>query len=137
MWQPLIMYNDMFNLRNNDNMQQFVRFCLMWVLATALYTGLVWLLGRWMSYQGSVVVSYTICLCLITPATILWSFRTRINIRNVAGVVWTYLLNIFVVKYKTMVLFAGVLHLSRYAASLLTIVICMLTSYFIIKTIIR
>ena len=118
-------------------MKQFIRFCLVFAFTAVLYVGLAYLLGRWMSYQGSMVVSYAICLCITTPVTILWAFQTKINIRNVAGVVWTHLFNIYIVRYKLMVLFAGVLHLGRYAASLLTIVICMLTCYFIIKAIIR
>ena len=118
-------------------MQQFIRFCLVCTFTAVLYVGLVNLLVRWMSYQGSMVVSYTICLCINTPATILWAFQTKTRLRNVAGVVWAHLLNLFVVRYKLMVLFASVLHLNWYAASLLTIVICMLTCYFIIKAIIR
>lgn len=118
-------------------MQQFLRFCLMCGFATMLYAGLVYLLCGWMSYMGSVVISYTICLCFNTLATLLWCFQTKINLRNVAGVIWSHLFNLFVVRYKLMVLFAGVLHFSHKQASLLTIVICVLTNYFIIKAIIR
>ena len=125
------------DFRNTTTMQQFIRFCIVGALATLLDAALFYLFRQWMSYQASMVLSYTSSLCLNTVLTFRWTFRQNYTLRGVAGVVWAHLFNLFVVRYKLMVLFISVLHLNDRLAFLPTLAISVLTNYFIIKFIVQ
>ncbi len=118
-------------------MQQFIRFCIVGALATLLDAALFYLFRQWMSYQASMVLSYTSSLCLNMVLTLRWTFRTKVSLRNSVGVIWAHLFNLFIVRFKLMVLFVNVLHMSDRLAFLPTLAISVLTNYFIIKFIVQ
>ncbi len=70
-------------------------------------------------------------------ATLRWTFRTRITFRGAAAVVFAHMFNLFVVRYKLMVLFVVTLHMNERAAYFPTLGISVLVNYYIIKGILN
>ena len=125
------------DFRNTTTMQQFIRFCIVGGIATLLDACLYLLFVNWMSYQASMVLSYTLCLCLNMLVTLRWTFRTRITLRGAAAVVFAHVFNLFVVRYKLMVLFVVTMHINERIAYFPTLGISVIVNYYIIKTILN
>lgn len=118
-------------------MQQFIRFCIVGAFATLLDAALFYMFRQWMSYQASMVLSYTICLLLNMVLTLRWTFRRKFSLRNVMGVMWAHLFNLFVVRYKLMDLFVVTLKMSDRLAYLPTLGISVVVNFFIIRAIVH
>lgn len=118
-------------------MQQFIRFCIVGAFATLLDAALFYMFRQWMSYQASMVLSYTICLLLNMVLTLRWTFRRKFNLRNVMGVMWAHLFNLFVVRYKLMELFVVTLKMSDRLAYLPTLGISVVVNFLIIRAIVH
>lgn len=118
-------------------MQQFIRFCIVGAFATLLDAALFYMFRQWMSYQASVVLSYTICLLLNMVLTLRWTFRRKFSLRNVMGVMWAHLFNLFVVRYKLMELFVVTLKMSDRLAYLPTLGISVVVNFLIIRAIVH
>lgn len=118
-------------------MQQFIRFCIVGAFATLLDAALFYMFRQWMSYQASMVLSYTICLLLNMVLTLRWTFRRKFSLRNVMGVMWAHLFNLFVVRYKLMELFVVNLKMSDRLAYLPTLGISVVVNFLIIRAIVH
>ena len=118
-------------------MQQFIRFCIVGAFATLLDAALFYMFRQWMSYQASMVLSYTICLLLNMVLTLRWTFRRKFSLRNVMGVMWAQLFNLFVVRYKLMELFVVTLKMSDRLAYLPTLGISVVVNFLIIRAIVH
>ncbi len=118
-------------------MQQFIRFCIVGTFATLLDAALFYMFRQWMSYQASMVLSYTICLLLNMVLTLRWTFRRKFSLRNVMGVMWAHLFNLFVVRYKLMELFVVTLKMSDRLAYLPTLGISVVVNFLIIRAIVH
>jgi putative flippase GtrA len=118
-------------------MQQFIRFCIVGAFATLLDAALFYMFRQWMSYQASMVLSYTICLLLNMVLTLRWTFRRKFSLRNVMGVMWAHLFNLFVVRYKLMELFVVTLKMSDRLAYLPTLGISVVVNFLIIRAIVH
>lgn len=118
-------------------MQQFIRFCIVGAFATLLDAALFYMFRQWMSYQASMVLSYTICLFLNMVLTLRWTFRRKFSLRNVMGVMWAHLFNLFVVRYKLMELFVVTLKMSDRLAYLPTLGISVVVNFLIIRAIVH
>lgn len=118
-------------------MQQFIRFCIVGAFATLLDAALFYMFRQWMSYQASMVLSYTICLLLNMVLTLRWTFRRKFSLRNVMGVMWAHLFNLFVVRYKLMKLFVVTLKMSDRLAYLPTLGISVVVNFLIIRAIVH
>ena len=118
-------------------MQQFILFCIVGAFATLLDAALFYMFRQWMSYQASMVLSYTICLLLNMVLTLRWTFRRKFSLRNVMGVMWAHLFNLFVVRYKLMELFVVTLKMSDRLAYLPTLGISVVVNFLIIRAIVH
>lgn len=118
-------------------MQQFIRFCIVGAFATLLDAALFYMFRQWMTYQASMVLSYTICLLLNMVLTLRWTFRRKFSLRNVMGVMWAHLFNLFVVRYKLMELFVVTLKMSDRLAYLPTLGISVVVNFLIIRAIVH
>ena len=118
-------------------MQQFIRFCIVGAFATLLDAALFYMFRQWMSYQASMALSYTICLLLNMVLTLRWTFRRKFSLRNVMGVMWAHLFNLFVVRYKLMELFVVTLKMSDRLAYLPTLGISVVVNFLIIRAIVH
>ncbi len=118
-------------------MHQFIRFCIVGAFATLLDAALFYMFRQWMSYQASMVLSYTICLLLNMVLTLRWTFRRKFSLRNVMGVMWAHLFNLFVVRYKLMELFVVTLKMSDRLAYLPTLGISVVVNFLIIRAIVH
>lgn len=118
-------------------MQQFIRFCIVGAFATLLDAALFYMFRQWMSYQASMVLSYIICLLLNMVLTLRWTFRRKFSLRNVMGVMWAHLFNLFVVRYKLMELFVVTLKMSDRLAYLPTLGISVVVNFLIIRAIVH
>lgn len=121
----------------NDRIRQFVRFCLVGAIATAVDAALFYLLRQWLPYQASMIISYTSCLCLNMVLTLLWTFNTEITPHNAISVVAAHLFNLFVVRFGLMAIFINVLQINDKLAFIPTLCISTMTNFFIIKTILN
>lgn len=118
-------------------MRQFVRFCLVGALATALDACLFYLLRCWLHYQVSMMISYFVSLCLNTMLTLSWTFSASVSLRNIIRVVGAHLFNLFVVRFGLMAFFVGTVGLADRLAFIPTLGISIVLNFFIIKSFIH
>ena len=69
--------------------------------------------------------------------TLRWTFRRKFSLRNVMGVMWAHLFNLFVVRYKLMELFVVTLKMSDRLAYLPTLGISVVVNFLIIRAIVH
>ena len=118
----------------NDRIRQFIRFCVVGVIATVVDATLFYLLRQWLPYQMSMMISYAICLCLNMVLTLLWTFNSVINIQNAISIIAAHLFNLFMVRFGLMALFVNVFLINDKLAFLPTLCISTLSNFFVIKT---
>ena len=118
-------------------MKQFIRFCFVGVFATAVDAGLFYILRQWLPYQLSMVISYSLSLCVNVVLTLLWTFDARMNIRNASSVAVVHLFNLFVVRFGLMALFVAGMVINDKVAFIPTLFISVITNFVIVKTVIH
>jgi putative flippase GtrA len=117
--------------------QEFLRFCVVGAVCTALDMALFYLLRIIMPYQAALVGGYVISLVVNYMLTIRWTFRTRSTIGNAIGIVSAHLFNLFVVRMGLMYLFTSVARLSDDVAFIPTLIISVVTNFIIIRVIVH
>lgn len=118
-------------------MIQFIRFCLVGALATAVDAGLFYILRQWVPYQLSMIISYSLSLCVNIVLTLLWTFGICMNIRNALKIAVVHLFNLFVVRFGLMALFVTGMNINDKVAFLPTLFISVITNFVIIKAVIH
>ena len=118
-------------------MKQFIRFCFVGFFATAVDAGLFYILRQWLPYQLSMVISYSLSLCVNVVLTLLWTFDARMNIRNASSVAVVHLFNLFVVRFGLMALFVAGMGINDKVAFIPTLFISVITNFVIVKTVIH
>lgn len=118
-------------------MIQFIRFCLVGAFATAVDAGLFYILRQWVPYQLSMIISYSLSLCVNIVLTLLWTFGTCMNIRNALKIAVVHLFNLFVVRFGLMALFVTGMNINDKVAFLPTLFISVITNFVIIKAVIH
>lgn len=118
-------------------MIQFIRFCLVGAFATAVDAGLFYILRQWVPYQLSMIISYSLSLCVNIVLTLLWTFGICMNIRNALKIAVVHLFNLFVVRFGLMALFVTGMNINDKVAFLPTLFISVITNFVIIKAVIH
>lgn len=118
-------------------MIQFIRFCLVGAFATAVDAGLFYILRQWVPYQLSMMISYSLSLCVNIVLTLLWTFGICMNIRNALKIAVVHLFNLFVVRFGLMALFVTGMNINDKVAFLPTLFISVITNFVIIKAVIH
>ena len=117
--------------------QEFMRFCVVGAVCTALDMALFYLLRIIVPYQAALVGGYVISLVVNYMLTIRWTFRTRSTMGNAIGIVSAHLFNLFVVRMGLMHVFTSVCQLSDDVAFIPTLIISMITNFVIIKVVVN
>lgn len=118
-------------------MIQFIRFCIVGAFATAVDAGLFYILRQWVPYQLSMIISYSLSLCVNIVLTLLWTFGICMNIRNALKIAVVHLFNLFVVRFGLMALFVTGMNINDKVAFLPTLFISVITNFVIIKAVIH
>lgn len=117
--------------------QEFMRFCVVGAVCTALDMALFYLLRIIVPYQAALVGGYVISLVVNYMFTIRWTFRTRSTMGNAIGIVSVHLFNLFVVRMGLMHVFTSVCQLSDDVAFIPTLIISVITNFVIIKVVVN
>lgn len=117
--------------------QEFMRFCIVGAVCTALDMALFYLFRVVVPYQIALVGGYVISLVVNYILTIRWTFRTSSTVRNAVGIVLAHLFNLFVVRMGLMYVFTSVVRMGDDLAFIPTLIISVVTNFVIIRVIVN
>lgn len=117
--------------------QEFIRFCIVGAISTILDTALFYLFHLVLPYQISLLGGYIISLFANYILTIRWTFRTKYTKKNTYGIILAHLFNLFFVRMGLMYVFTSFAMMSEDIAFLPTLIISVITNFFIIRFIIH
>lgn len=117
--------------------QEFMRFCVVGAVCTALDMVLFYLLRIIVSYQVALVGGYVISLLVNYMLTIRWTFCATSTVRNAVSIVLAHLFNLFVVRMGLMYVFTSVIRMNDDVAFIPTLVISGLLNFVIIRYIVH
>lgn len=116
---------------------EFIKFCIVGMIATAIDTVLFYIFRLYFNYQLALVLSYMISLSANYFLTVCWTFNSKPNRQNGVGVVSCHLFNLFVVRMGLMWFFVNQMAWDDKFAYIPTLIISVITNYFIIKYVIK
>lgn len=119
--------------------REFLRFCIVGGLCTAIDAGIYYIMYNWMHvpYQAALVCGYLLSLLVNYLLTIYWTFQTKPNRLNAFGIVLAHLVNLFLVRMSLMWLFVTCLGLSENVAFLPTLAISVVVNFFLVRLAVR
>lgn len=123
--------------RNNQSVRQFVRFCIVGVIATLIDMAIFYSMKLIVHYNIALVCGYCISLAFNYYMTVHWTFQTKSSARNLIGVVSAHMINLFIVRMGLMWLFVNLVGLSSSIAFFPTIVISVFVNFILIRTLVR
>lgn len=116
--------------------KEFVRFCIVGVIATAVDAVIFYSVLRIAPYPIALVAGYCISLVLNYLLTVYWTFHVRSTVKYAVGIVGAHLINLFVVRMGLMWLFTVQSGLPERIAYVPTLFVSVITNFVIIKTVI-
>lgn len=123
--------------KNDERIREFVRFCVVGTICTGIDAGIFYLVNLIAPYTIALICGYLISLSVNYILTVLWTFKTYPNARNLIGIVSAHIFNLFVVRMGLMRLFVEVASLTDSIAYIPTLIISVITNFFIIKLVIN
>lgn len=120
-------------LQGTDRVGEFLRFCVVGAIATAIDALVFYMAIPFMSYPIALILGYGISLLFNYFLTILWTFREQPTLQNAIGIVTAHIINLFVVRMGLMRLFINILSLPTRIAFLPTLAISVVTNFFIVR----
>lgn len=118
-------------------MQEFVRFCIVGIVATVVDAAIFYTVRCFAPYQVALMSGYLISLVFNYFFTVRWTFRARTTMANAVGVFIAHLFNLFVVRMGLMYLFIHFCSLSDKWAYLPTLAISMVTNFLVVKFVVK
>lgn len=116
---------------------EFVRFCAVGALCTALDAIIFYSVRIIAPYQVALVLGYLLSLVANYFLTIYWTFQSKPNKKNAIGIVTAHLFNLFVVRMSLMFVFVDIMAIDDKLAYIPTLIISMVTNFVIIKFIVE
>lgn len=116
---------------------EFIRFCIVGVICTALDAVIFYAVRNFASYQVSLISGYILSLIANYFLTIYWTFKVKSSAKNAIGVVVAHLFNLFVVRMSLMWVFTSILLLDDRIAYIPTLLISVITNFVIVKLVIN
>lgn len=137
--RKLVKLNNLISLETIDKgkLQEFIRFCSVGVLCTAIDAAIFYAVRMVASYQLSLVCGYVISLIVNYLLTVYWTFKVQPNYKNLIGIVSAHLFNLFVVRLGLMYAFVEMMALNDQIAYLPTLLISVVTNFIIIKFVVN
>lgn len=121
----------------NQNISEFIRFCLVGVVCTGLDASIFYVVCMFAPYQVALVSGYVLSLILNYFLTIYWTFKSKPTAKNGIGIVAAHLFNLFVVRMGLMYIFVELLNANDRIAYIPTLLISVVTNFVVIKFVIE
>ena len=112
---------------------EFVRFCIVGVIATALDAGIFYLVRLFAPYQVALVSGYCLSLIVNYLLTIYWTFKKKPTTGNLVGVIAAHMFNLFVVRMSLMWIFVNIMEIPDRIAYIPTLLISMVTNFLVVR----
>lgn len=122
-------------LEDRPKLHQFLRFCIVGIICTAIDAGVYYSLYRWTGYQIAMISGFFLSLGINYLLNTYWSFQQKPSVRTAIGVFTAHCLNIFVVRMALMWLFIHLVGLDEGTAFVPTLMISVMTNFLIIKAV--
>lgn len=122
-------------LRERSKLQQFLRFCVVGIICTAIDAGVYYSLYHWTGYQIAMISGFFLSLGINYLLNTYWSFRQTPSVHTVIGVFAAHCLNIFVVRMALMWLFIHLMGLDEGVAFVPTLIISVITNFLIVRAV--
>lgn len=119
------------------NLAEFIRFCVVGVIATGIDVALFYAAKTIVPYQVALVIGYLMSLTVNYYLTTKWTFKVRQTWTNLLGIISVHLVNLFVVRMGLMFFFVQQLGLNSNVAYVPMLIISVLFSFIAIKFIIH
>jgi putative flippase GtrA len=112
---------------------EFIRFCIVGVIATALDAVIFYLVRLFASYQIALVSGYCLSLIVNYLLTIYWTFKKKPSTGNLFGVIAAHMFNLFVVRMSLMWIFVNIAEIPDRIAYIPTLLISMVTNFLVVR----
>lgn len=122
--------------KENPNILQFIRFCVVGVFCTTLDATIFYLARNIVIYPVALIAGYCISLTVNYLLTIYWTFSSKPSIQNALGIIAAHFFNLFVIRMRLMYLFINILSFSDTTAYVPALLISVVTNFTIMKFII-
>ena len=123
--------------KKNVKIREFVRFCIVGGVCTALDSAIFYTVRLFAQYQVALVSGYLLSLIANYFLTVYWTFQSKPSTKNAIGIVAAHLFNLFVVRMGLMHLFVDMMNISDKIAYIPTLLISVVTNFLIIKLIVN
>lgn len=114
-------------------LNEFWKFCLVGGVCTGIDAGIFYLLYLHTGYRIAMISGFTLSLGINYLLNTYWSFQQKPSLRTAIGVFAAHCFNIFVVRMSLMWIFINVSFLEEGVAFVPTLIISVITNFFIIK----
>lgn len=114
---------------------EFVRFCMVGALCTAIDAGLFYIIKLVFCYQVALSIAYIVSLIINYYLTTFWTFKVKPSKKNFIGIVSVHLFNLFVVRMGLMWFFISYCHLSENLAYIPTLMLSVMVTFVLIRII--
>ncbi len=119
------------------NLAEFIRFCIVGVIASGIDAALFYAAKTIVPYQVALVIGYLVSLTVNYYLTTKWTFKVRQTLTNLLGIISVHLVNLFVVRMGLMSLFVQQLGLNSDVAYVPMLIVSVFFSFIAIKFIIH
>ncbi len=119
------------------NIAEFIRFCIVGVIATGIDAVLFYAAKTIVPYQVALVIGYLMSLTVNYYLTTKWTFRVKQTLTNLVGILSVHLVNLFIVRMGLMFLFVRQMGLDSNVAYVPMLIISVLFSFIAIKILIH
>ena len=116
---------------------EFIRFCIVGVIATGIDAALFYAAKTIVPYQVALVIGYLTSLTVNYYLTTKWTFKVKQTWTNLVGIISVHLVNLFVVRMGLMYLFVQRMGLDSSVSYVPMLVISIIFSFVAIKIIIH
>ena len=122
---------------NNPKLQEFLKFCIVGGLCTAIDAIVYYATYRIVGYKIALILGFTLSLIVNYILNIKWSFQSKLSVKNALGLIGANCFNIFVVRMSLMWLFTSFYGLDEGIAFVPTLVISVFTNFIIVRSLVR
>lgn len=122
---------------HTSQMQEFIRFCIVGVVATLIDAAVFYVVRQFASYQVALISGYSVSLIANYFLTVLWTFKQKPSAKNAIGVLAAHAFNLFVVRISLMYLFADMMGFNDRIAYVPTLLISVFTNFLIVRFVVK
>lgn len=130
---------DIASLRNRipENFKELLRFAIVGGICTVVDSVVYFVCLPLLGTRPALVLGYCTGLVFNYIMTVLWTFKTKMNVQNLIGIVFVHLINLFIVRFSLMKVFEDLLLLEEVLSYCLTVVISVVFSFIMVRFIVK